>query len=318
MARNSSQATVNKNLVCFSIAAYAKILINHLKSSNIPVERGLTDAELASIEATFSFTFPPDLRPILQEGLPVGPGFPNWRASSAQQLNILLNLPALSLLKQVSEGSLWCPSWGPRPDRGGVNAGLEKVKALLRKAPVLVSVYRNCYIPCEPNLAGNPVFYIDSQSVRVLSFDVTGFFREFGMAHAPAWAPKEARRLEFWSDVAEGGATRRWWSGKLGGGCLDEVCRRLREGGWKEEEVREMMMMDGCGGEMECGTQVIGRWREEDVGWRVGLLSLVLLRGGWAREDVVYSLGLHDQNMIGENGVVDENVITYLEGQLCN
>nr|XP_011466465.1 PREDICTED: uncharacterized protein LOC105352100 [Fragaria vesca subsp. vesca] len=312
MAKNISQSNVKKHMVCFSYAAYAKILINHLKSTDIPIERGLSDAELASIEATFSFTFPPDLRYILQEGLPVGPGFPNWRASSAQQLNVILNLPALGLFKQVSEGSLWCLSWGPRPGRGGVNAGLEKVKDLLRKAPVLVPVYRNCYIPCEPNLAGNPVFYIDSESARVLSFDVTGFFREFGMAHAPAWAPKEARMVEFWSDVAARGDTCGWWSGKLGGGCLDEVCWRLREGGWKEEEVREMMMMDGCGGEMESGNQVIGWRREEDMGWRVGLLSLVLLRGGWTREDVVYSLGLHDQNE-----VVDENV-TYLECQLCN
>lgn len=74
-----------------------------------------------------------------------------------------------------------------------------------------------------------------------------------------------------------------------------------------------MMMMDGCDGEMESGTQVIGRRREEDVGWRVGLLSSVLLRAGWTREDVVYSLGLHDQN-----GVVDDKVKPYLEGQLCN
>lgn len=312
MAKNS-QGTFNKHLVCFSFAAYAKILINHLKSSNIPIEKGLTDAEVASIEATFSFTFPPDLRPILQQGLPVGQGFPNWRSSSAQQLNILLNLPSLGLLKQVSKGSLWCQSWGPRPDLGGVNAELEKVKILLKKAPVLVPVYRNCYIPCAPNLAGNPVFHIDAESVKVLSFDLTGFFRELGMEHVPAWAPKAARRVEFWSDVAARGETRGWWTGKLGGGCLDEVCWRLREGGWKEEDVREMMMMDGCDGEMESGTQVIGRRREEDVGWRVGLLSSVLLRAGWTREDVVYSLGLHDQN-----GVVDEKVKPYLEGQLCN
>lgn len=42
--------------------------------------------------------------------------------------------------------------------------------------------------------------------------------------------------------------TRGWWSGVLGG-CFDEVCWRLREGGreggWDEKEVREMMLMDG-------------------------------------------------------------------------
>jgi hypothetical protein len=35
-----------------------------------------------TIEATFDFSFSPDLCPIVQEGLPLALGFPNWRSSS--------------------------------------------------------------------------------------------------------------------------------------------------------------------------------------------------------------------------------------------
>ncbi|XWS33432.1 hypothetical protein CRYUN_Cryun22dG0082300 [Craigia yunnanensis] len=262
-------------LVCFSFAAYSKTLVDHLKSLDIPILPGLTDQEFSSVESTFHFTFPPDLRSILQEGLPIDPSFPNWRSSSPQQLNILLNLPFLSLSKNIMLYNFWSDSWGPKPSNS--NEALALVKKLLQKAPLLVPIYRNCYIPSTPNMVGNPVFYVDGEEVRILSFDITRFFQEVEFLrrggvfkpfmrrktktvnnNVPAWAATSARRIEFWTDVAERGrrevvrgVTRGWWSRDEMeeysglGGCLEEVLWRLREGGWREEEVREMMMMDG-------------------------------------------------------------------------
>ncbi|GLU13389.1 hypothetical protein SLE2022_300270 [Rubroshorea leprosula] len=306
--------------VCFSFAAYAKTLIAYLKSLDIPILPGLTDREFASIESTFHFTFPPDLRSILQEGLPVGPSFPNWRSSSPQQLQILLNLPFLSLSKNISLREFWCDSWGPKPESN--TDAFSLVKQFSQKAPVLVPIYKNCYIPSSPNMAGNPVFYIDSDDVRILSFDVTRFFQEVefvqvgGVLKAPfprkkknvnmpAWAATSARRVEFWTEVAE--RWRRagdWW--KDGGhldleGCLEEVFWRLKSGGWREEEVREMMMMDG-GDNAKCGAQ--GVRTRGGVVWHVRVLSLVLLRAGWSREDVLYSLDLKDDDKNDKDCVV--------------
>lgn len=177
-------------------------------------------------------------------------------------------------------------------------------------------------------MAGNPVLCVDNEGVRILSCDITGFFQEFEFLHVgdlglskrlnvnvPAWAAKAAKRVEFWTEasertaamrvVEERGDTRGWWSGELSG-CLEEVFWTLREGGWTEEEVREMMMIDGCdGGDGEGGPEVLGD--KEGVVWHLRLLSLILLRAGWTREDVVYSLGLQDE--------VDE--IGHLDGRSC-
>ncbi|KAM3756870.1 hypothetical protein ACB098_02G145200 [Castanea mollissima] len=289
-------------LVCFSFAAYAKTLICHLKSSNIPIIDGLSDSEFTSIETTFGFSFPPDLRSILREGIPVGPGFPNWRSSSPQQLHILLNLPTLGLLKQVSQGKFWSHSWGTRPD--DTNEALALAKQSLNKAPVLVPIYRNFYIPSRPNIAGNPVFYVNGRDVYVSSFDVSGFFQEAEFLNvprtkAPAWTATTARRIEFWTDEAARSDTR-WWSGDLGT-CLEEVFWRLRNGGWKEEEVREMMMMMNGDDEERKGGPGLVRCKES-VKWHVQVLSLKLLRAGWSREDVVYSLDLVD-----ESGILEEH-----------
>ncbi|XWS45082.1 hypothetical protein CRYUN_Cryun15aG0106100 [Craigia yunnanensis] len=317
-------------LVCFSFAAYSKTLIDHLKSLDSLILPGLTDQEFSSIESNFHFTFPPDLRSILREGLPVDPSFPNWRSSSPQQLNILFNLPFLSLSKNITLHNFWSDSWGPKPSNP--NEALALVKKLLQKAPLLVPIYRNCYIPSTPNMAGNPVFYVDGEEVRILSFDITRFFQEVEFLrrgeffkpfmrrktnsvnnNVPVWAATAARRIEFWTDVAERGRrvvargiTRGWWSrGEVEddsglGGCLEEVFWRLREGGWREEEVKEMMMMDGCDhneNKENSVTQLV--MDGEDAAWHVRVLSVVLLRAGWTKEDVVYSLDLHD--------VVDKN-----------
>lgn len=305
---NSMNKPPRPKLVCFSFAAYAKTLIYHLESSNIPIINGLSNSEFTSIETTFGFSFPPDLRSILCEGVPVGPGFPNWRSYSPQQLHILFNLPTLGLLKQVSQRKFWSHSWGTRPD--DTDEALALAKQSLNKAPVLVPIYRNFYIPSRPNIAGNPVFYVNDRDVHVSRFDISGFFQEAEFLNvprtsrikAPVWTATTARRIEFWTDAAARADTR-WWSGDLGT-CLDEVFWRLRNGGWKEEEVREMMMMmngaDGDDEERKGGPGLV--ICKESVKWHVQVLSMKLLRAGWSREDVVYSLDLVD-----ESGLLEEH-----------
>ncbi|KAM7529878.1 hypothetical protein LguiB_033288 [Lonicera macranthoides] len=285
--------------VCFSFAAYAKNLINHLRKSNIPVADGLTEAEFSTIESNFNFTFLPDLRSILEEGLPVGPGFPNWRYSSNQQLQILINLPILGICREVSKNNFWAGTWGTRPDNPDEAANL--ALQFLNESPALVPIYGRFYIPCRPFLAGNPVFEVNGSDVAICGFDIAGFFQraEFGF-HAPPWAALEARRVEFWSEMAGRDETLGCCGGVLRG-CFDEVCCRLREGGWDEKEVREMMLMDGGDDTKRSRDNYVLR-DKEGVAWHVWMCSLRLLRAGWSTEDVVDSLGLPD---IDRNGGLD-------------
>lgn len=118
---------------------------------------------------------------------------------------------------------------------------------------------------------------------------MAGFFREF-LARGPeepVWAAKEARRVRFWSEVANGRCGGWWWwGGEKGelGGCLERLVWKLREGGWTEEEIGEMMAVEE--------ENKLKFNDKEAMAWHVRVLSLVLLRGGWNREDVVYSLGV--------------------------
>ncbi|XP_038678385.1 uncharacterized protein LOC119979830 [Tripterygium wilfordii] len=124
---------------------------------------------------SFNLSFPLDLRSILREGLPVGHHFPSWRFSSEQQLRILIDLPRLNLLRNISTNSFWVDFWGDKLE--SIEQAVKKAKLFIDKAHLLVPVYRNCYIPSTPNVAGNPVFYIDDREVHVISYEVNSGLR---------------------------------------------------------------------------------------------------------------------------------------------
>ncbi|KAG2259198.1 hypothetical protein Bca52824_078492 [Brassica carinata] len=211
------------------VPVYCKTTINHLKSlTGLDVSPGLTNQEISAVESSIGISFPLDLRSILQTGLP----------------------------KRIL-GRFW----GTRP--GSDAEALSLVKKFVEFAPVLVPVYENFYVPSTtPNLAGNPVFRIDGDGVTVLSCDVAGFLQGLSGSDGirDPGDSRRRRRVEFWTDVAERGRmtvargpTRGWWSAlscdERIRACLDDAFWKLREAGWKEDEVREMMVMDGVDGD---------------------------------------------------------------------
>ncbi|GLJ18008.1 hypothetical protein SUGI_0317440 [Cryptomeria japonica] len=171
---------LQKGLDSFSV--FGKKVIDHLrKKQRIPIDKGLSDEEFVRIEATFAFSFPPDLRAILQEGMPVGVGFPDWRSGGSQQISMRLNLPIAGLSYEVAKGRFWCKQWGQRPV--DMESAVAVARANLKKVPVLVPIYGHCYIPSCPNLAGNPVFFVYKNEVLCCGFDLGDFFEreEFGL-----------------------------------------------------------------------------------------------------------------------------------------
>ena len=107
--------------------------------------------------------------------------------------------------------------------------------------------------------------------------------------------------MEFWTEVASGKKaaareiTEGWWNQvefEMGlDGCLEDVFWRLREGGWREEEVKDMMMMNSHDRSSEQNRTTFEKLRVSSV-------CEILLSGGWSRDDVLYSLDLEDKSAI--------------------
>ncbi|KAJ7944424.1 Rho guanine nucleotide exchange factor 10-like protein [Quillaja saponaria] len=227
----TASASVPSRNGLLSFSSLADKVITHLRNSGIQVQPRLTDAEFARAEAEFGFVFPPDLRAVLDAGLPVGPGFPDWRSAGARlHLRASLDLPIAAISFQIARNTLWSKSWGPRPS--DPEKALKVARNALKRAPLLIPIFNHCYIPCNPSLAGNPIFFVDENRIFCCGLDLSDFFERqslFGSTEPHPQLLKKQRsvseksagssmnfsRRSLDTGISSGGRTPRWvefWS----------------------------------------------------------------------------------------------------------
>ncbi|EPS69454.1 hypothetical protein M569_05309, partial [Genlisea aurea] len=294
----------------FSFASLAEKVIAHLKDSGVTVQPGLTAGEFAVAEAEFGFAFPPDLKAILFAGLPVGNGFPDWRAAGQARLHLraAFDLPLASVSFHIARNSMWSKSWGARP--ADPAKALKIARNALKRAPLLIPVFDRCYVPCNPCLAGNPIFYVDENRIFCCGFDLSDFFhRESAIfrrspdsgdfqAKQRSLSEKSAgySRRSLDGATASSGKNMRWvefWSDAAG------VSRRRNSNSWSSSSSSPDRYIDMP----KSGTP---KWLDDYV-TRIGS---VLKEGGWAESDVseivqVAASGFFD----GEMAIFDNRTV---------
>ncbi|KAJ8480006.1 hypothetical protein OPV22_023733 [Ensete ventricosum] len=327
-------ASSSRRLGLLSLRPLAETVLAYLHAAFIPLRPGLSEAELARLEADLAFSFPPDLRAILALAVPSGSGFPDWRAPSPT----LLRLPVAAATVQVARGALWPRSWGRRP--ADPSRAIRRARAALRRAPLLLPLFGRCYIPCFPSLAGNPVFYVDEARVFCCALDLADFFQRHSavlgypepsshlrILHATSAAGISPRWIEFWSDAATDHRRRNsssssssssassassspppdperfleiraWKLPDWVGSYLDGVGSVLRQGGWSESDVREMVHVPAMG-IFNGGDEPAAAAGAIDADAVLDALlvkadrcSDLLRRAGWSLEEVSDALGL--------------------------
>lgn len=178
-------------------------LFSHLSAEGTQIETGLSDMEFASIETTYGFRFPPDLRQFLSIGLPVGADWLDWRHSSAGQVRKRMNAPTEGICLDIRSNAFWYSGWGRMPRF--LRRRLAIARQSIRQAPRLIPVYGHRYIPDRPSLPGNPVFSIVQTDIiyygkNLISYLINEFL---GMKVLDKTEVGEYRRIEFWSDLAD-------------------------------------------------------------------------------------------------------------------
>ncbi|KAK9166362.1 hypothetical protein Scep_001553 [Stephania cephalantha] len=331
-------------------------VITHLRNSSIPVLPGLSDSEFARAEAEFGFSFPPDLRAVLSAGLPVSPGFPDWRAPTASrlQLRASLDLPIAAVSLQIARNSLWPKSWGPKPSHP--EKALRIARNALKKAPLLIPLFNHCYIPSNPSLAGNPIFFVDEDQIFCCGSDLSDFFERESLfvrsddntkhrhfigstsnlhhrrsldsssisstSSTTSAAARTPRWVEFWSDAATDrrrrnsnsssssstsssasperlfeiekrrasrGFTPRWVEG-----YLERVGTVLREGGWGESDVSEIVNVSASRFFEGDSVVLLDRRAVLDaLLLKADRFSDSLRKAGWSAHEVTEALGFN-------------------------
>lgn len=159
------------------------------------MEPGLSDDEVAHIESSFGFTFADDHRDFLTTALPVGEGWPNWRADGHRTLERQLQLPVDGILFAVEWKRFWDDGWGARPAR--MKHALRSAAYQLARVPRLVPVHSNCYLPAGRGTSGHPVLSIYQADIRVVAADLLGYVTGLSTPSAP---PEAFPTVGFWSD----------------------------------------------------------------------------------------------------------------------
>lgn len=270
----------------FSFTSLAEKVITHLRNSGIQVQPGLSDAEFARAEAEFGFAFPPDLSAVLSAGLPVGPGFPDWRSAGARlHLRASLDLPIAAISFQIARNTLWSKSWGPRPS--DPERALRVARSALKRAPLLIPIFNHCYIPCNPSLAGNPIFFVDENRIFCCGLDLSDFFereslfwssesdpqllkKQRSVSEKSAGSSSNFSRRSLDSGFASGARTPRWvefWSDAA-------VDRRRRNSSSSSSSSPERFF--------DMPRSEIPNWVEEYI----GQIGSVLRQGGWNESDI--------------------------------
>ncbi|GFQ04972.1 hypothetical protein PHJA_002641300 [Phtheirospermum japonicum] len=324
----------------FSFTSLADKVITHLKESGIPVQPGLTESEFAVAEAEFSFAFPPDLKAVLLAGLPLGAGFPDWRSAGSARLHLRasIDLPIASISFHIARNALWSKSWGPRPS--DPEKALKIARNALKRAPLLIPVFNHCYIPCNPCLAGNPIFYVDENRIFCCGFDLSDFFDRESVFHQSAGpnilskqrsvtekssgsstnfsrrsldalsGGRTPRWVEFWSDAAVDRRRRNSNSSSSSSSSPDryidmpraetpkwvdsyvsQIGSFLREGGWAESDVSEIVHVSASGffdGEM---VMLDNQAVMDALLLKADRCSDMLRKAGWSSEEVSDALG---------------------------
>ncbi|KAD4888154.1 hypothetical protein R6Q59_034751 [Mikania micrantha] len=293
----STPLPARNSLISFS--SLSDKVLTHLKSSGVQVQQGLSENEFARAEAEFGFAFPPDLKAVLSTGLPVGPGFPDWRSagSARQQLRATMDLPIASISFHIARNAVWSKSWGLRPTEP--EKAMKTARNALKRAPVLVPVFNHCYIPCNPSLAGNPIFYVDENQIFCCGFDLSDFFdREKSTVFANFDRKIVMKQRGILSDISRrsldavaGGRTPRWvefWS--------DAAVDHRKRNSNSNSSSSSSSSPDRC---FEIPRSGVPKW----VDSYVQQIGSVLKDGGWADSDVsdivgVSSSGFFDGEMV--------------------
>jgi hypothetical protein len=242
---------------------------------------------------------------------------------------------------QIARNTLWARCWGPKPT--DPEKALRVARNALKKAPLLIPIFNHCYIPCNPSLAGNPVFYVDENRIFCCGFDLSDFFqrespnRSSEIFPGPVVLKKQRsvteksvtsvcsevnftrrsldvggrtpRWVEFWSDAAVDRRRRSLSSRadspekffdiqkfefevpKWVDEYVEEIGSVLREGGWSEPDITEMVEVSGSGffdGDM---VMLDNQAVLDALLLKVDRFSDSLRKSGWSSEEVSDALG---------------------------
>lgn len=177
--------------------------VDVLREAGARLEPGLSEAELAGLQAKWGIVLCADHAAFLRLAVPVGEGWIDWRTAPDDLVRDRLSAPRDGLLFDVAHNEFWPRSWGPRPSDPAAAEELASVR--LAEWPRLVPLFGHRYLPPGPCVSPAPVLSVVQSDVIYYGRDLLAWVqREF--LGVPLPEQTQSPEIPYWSRLAAGSA----------------------------------------------------------------------------------------------------------------
>lgn len=180
---------------------------NTWRGDVLRLEAGLSEAELRRAEEIYSFRFPPDLREVLLQVLPVDlPDvercrFPNWREVPNDYVQGMMDWPFDMLIWDVERNRHRLPGWTEEPHPGEDLQAM--TRASVEAAPRLIPIFAHRFLPATPCESGNPIFSMHGTDTIIYGAGLLDYFCNEFKADDPRTKKPLPKKIPFWSALVE-------------------------------------------------------------------------------------------------------------------
>jgi len=178
-------------------------------------EGGLSPDRIDAIERELRFSLPQDFRYLLENTRDPGGIFFPWDAFNRKEYDRYIDSLFEGIAFDIERNNLWMKRWGPRPAE--LHPAIEIARKDFARWPKLLPLHSHRYLAAEPALPDNPVFSIVQTDIIYYGANLAHYLlNEFV---AQEWAHhtlnQRPRRIDVWSDFAEGDQSQLAWRSSL-------------------------------------------------------------------------------------------------------
>jgi hypothetical protein len=181
--------------------AYLTLAVERLESDG---STGLTNAQLAAVEAAVGAQLPFEVGLLLVMGVPAKEPWVDWRHDPEAIVADWNRRITASVLSAIEHEDYWWPGFGARPSEPATR--LSVARAGVDALPATLPLHGNHAVLLEATLPagtndGNPVLSIVGIDIAPAGDDLAQWLgREFDVP-LPMWPQPEGREFTFWSDI---------------------------------------------------------------------------------------------------------------------
>ncbi|MBA0770187.1 hypothetical protein Gotri_018855 [Gossypium trilobum] len=182
---------------------------------------------------------------------------------------------------------------------------LRVARNALKRAPLLIPIFNHCYIPCNPSLAGNPIFFIDETRVFCCGFDLSDFFERESLFRGSEPDPGSLKKQRSVSEKSAGSSTH-FSRRSLDAGLVTGTRTPRWVEFWSDAAVDRRRRFSSSSSSNSSPERYLDMPRTKIPKWvddYIDQIGCVLREGGWAECDVaeirhVSASGFFEEEMV--------------------